>query len=364
LIDATPPILGAGAVAALVQAELDRLGLPPAEVAAAGAAWGLDAPRYHRPRYLSWGATTLPVGARTLVMGVINVTDDSFSGDGLGSDLGVVLARAEALVAAGADVLDVGGESTRPGAPTVPADEERARVEPAVALLARRLRVPLSVDTRKASVAAAAVAAGAGAVNDVTGLRFDPALAGVVAGTGAALILGHWAPRRPSPGAAANAVVPRESASGKASARRIREPADPGGAAAVRGSPPPAGGDPVAEVLAGLAWSIGQALAAGVPRERLAVDPGLGFAKPAWLSLALLRALRRLGALDLPVVVGPSRKGFIGRALGVEAQRGWEGTAAAVALAVAGGAAIVRVHDVARLARVVRMADAVLSAEC
>jgi dihydropteroate synthase len=119
----------------------------------------------------------------------------------------------------------------------------------------------------------------------------------------------------------------------------------------------------VAEVLAGLSWSIDRAVAAGVPRERLAVDPGLGFAKPAWLSLALLRALRRLETLDLPIVVGPSRKGFIGRVLGAEAQHGWEGTAAAVALAVAGGAAIVRVHDVARLARVVRMADGVLSTE-
>jgi dihydropteroate synthase len=363
LIDATPPVLGAAAVAALVQAELARLGLTPAEAVAAAAAWDLATPRPQEPRRLAWGAAPLPIGARTLVMGVINVTNDSFSGDGLGGDLGAVLARAEALVAAGADVLDVGGESTRPGAPTVPADAERARVEPAVALLARRLRVPLSVDTRKASVAGAAVAAGAGAVNDVTGLRFDPALAGVAARAGAALILGHWAPRRPSPGAAAPAVVPRASASGKARARRTRESVDPGQAADGPGTPRGTGGDPVANVLAGLAWSVGQALAAGVPRERLAVDPGLGFGKPAWLSLALLRELCRLGALDLPIVVGPSRKGFIGRALSVEAQHGWEGTAAAVALAVAGGAAIVRVHDVARLARVVRMADAVVGAE-
>jgi dihydropteroate synthase len=128
------------------------------------------------------------------------------------------------------------------------------------------------------------------------------------------------------------------------------------------GAAPPAD-DPIADVLAGLGWSVGQALAAGVPHERLAVDPGLGFGKSARLSLALLRELPRLAALDLPIVVGPSRKGFIGRVLGAEAQYGWEGTAAAVALAVAGGAAIVRVHDVARLARVVRMADAVRSAE-
>jgi len=310
--------------AALVAAELRRLGLAGPDQDAALAALGVASPPAAHCA-LPWGGTSLPLGTRTLVMGVVNVTDDSFSGDGLGRDLGAVLAHGEALVAAGADVLDVGGESTRPGAAVIPADEERARVEPAIGLLARRLGVPLSVDTRKASVAEAALAAGAGAVNDVSGLRHDPALAGVVARAGATLILGHWESRLPG----------------------------------ARWS----GADPVAVVRDGLRWSLERAQAAGVAPERLAVDPGLGFGKPPRVSLALLRGIDRLWALGRPVVIGPSRKGFIGRVLGAEAQLGWEGTAAAVALAIAGGAAMVRVHDVARLVRVVRMADAIVSAE-
>jgi dihydropteroate synthase len=253
-------------------------------------------------------------------MGVINVTDDSLSGDGLGYDLDAVLAYAEALVAAGADILDVGGESTRPGAGPVSAAEERARVEPAIAAIARRLAVPISVDTRKAAVAEAALAAGAGAVNDVSGLRHDRALAAVAARAGAGLILGHW----------------------------------------VTGS----GGEgtPIAEVRGGLRDSMAWALAAGCAPEQLALDPGLGFGKAPRVSLALLRDLAVLRVIGRPIVVGPSRKGFIGRVLGADEQHGWAGTAAAVALAIAGGAAIVRVHDVARLARVVRMADAVVRA--
>ena len=258
-------------------------------------------------------------------MGVINVTDDSLSGDGLGRDLGAALARAEELVASGADILDVGGESTRPGAREVPADEERARVEPAVARIASRLGVPISVDTRKAAVAEAAIAAGAGAVNDVSGLRYDPALAAVAARTGATLVLGHWPP--PSP------------------------PKVGGGEG---------GADPVARVARELRESVSWALGAGCTPDQLAIDPGLGFGKPPSVSLALLRDMSPLRRLGLPLVVGPSRKGFIGHVLGRDEQLGWEGTAAAVALAIAGGADVVRVHDVARLARVVRMADAII----
>ncbi len=308
----------------LLQEEARRLGLTAPEAAGALALLAGAAREPGRPpgpapapRALPWGHTTLSLGTRTLIMGVINMTDDSFSGDGLGRDREAALARAEALVAAGADLLDVGGESTRPGARPVPAAEERARVVPTVEYLASRLKVPLSVDTRKAVVAEAALAAGAGAVNDVSGLRYDPALARVVARAGATLILGHW----------------------RAGLTWTR---------------------PVAAVVRGLRASVARALAAGCAPDRLAIDPGLGFAKPAWVSLALLRELHRLRVLGLPLVVGPSRKGFIGRVLGPEEQFSWEGTAAAVALAIAGGADIVRVHDVARLARVVRMADAIV----
>ena len=308
---------------ALLRAELARIGLPPD---AADETLATGHPAVSTQHSLRWGGRTLALGVRTLIMGVINVTDDSLSGDGLGRDLGAVLARAEALVAAGADILDVGGESTRPGAPGVAAAEERARVEPAIAIIARRLAVPLSVETRKAAVAEAALAAGAGAVNDVSGLRHDRAVAAVAARTGAGLILGHWLPQRAA----------RDATSGE--------------------------GNPVAEVLRGLQESVDWALAAGCVPEQLAVDPGLGFGKAPRVSLALLRDLDALRALGRPLVVGPSRKGFIGRVLGPAEQHGWEGTAAAVALAVAGGADIVRVHDVARLARVVRMADAITRA--
>jgi dihydropteroate synthase len=273
-------------------------------------------------------------------MGVINVTDDSLSGDGLGRDVGAVVARAEALVAAGADILDVGGESTRPGASTVPTAEERARVEPAVAAIARRLAVPISVDTWKAAVAEAALAAGAGAVNDVSGLRHDRAVAAVAARADAALILGHWAPRADRPPSDARSIPRRTPNPG-----RSQETASP-----------------VASVVEGLRESVAWALDAGCTADQLAIDPGLGFGKAPRVSLALLRDLGALRALGLPVVVGPSRKGFIGRVLGPAEQHGWEGTATAVALAIAGGADVVRVHDVARLARVVRMADAIVRA--
>jgi dihydropteroate synthase len=287
--------------------------------------------------FLRWGGRTLALGARTLIMGVVNVTDDSLSGDGLRRDLGAVLARAEALVAAGADILDVGGESTRPGAADVPATEERARVEPAVAVIARHLAVPISVDTRKAVVAEAALAAGAGAVNDVSGLRYGRALAALAARAGAALILGHWAPPRTARQGGTTPAPPRIGGRGGAATSAVA-------------------------IVRELQESVGWALAAGCAPDQLAVDPGLGFGKAPRVSLALLRDLSALRALGLPLVVGPSRKGFIGRVLGPAEQHGWEGTAAAVALAIAGGAAIVRVHDVARLARVARMSDAIVRA--
>ncbi|HZR98571.1 MAG TPA: dihydropteroate synthase [Chloroflexota bacterium] len=358
---------------ALLRAELARLGLPPEALGGAQQAAPLHdhtqhaALGTHQPpaaqhsalspqRSLRWGGRTLALGARTLIMGVINVTDASLSGDGLGRDVDAVLARAEALVAAGADILDVGGESTRPGAGAVPAAEERARVEPAIAAIARRLDVPISVDTRKAAVAEAALAAGAGAVNDVSGLRHDRAVAVVTARAGAALILGHWAPR----GGARPPRLPNPGASGLA-VRPHPNPL-PGGEGEGPLSPwERAGGEgsAVAEALRGLQESVGWALAAGCAPEQLAIDPGLGFGKAPRVSLALLRQLGALRALGWPLVVGPSRKGFIGHVLGPAEQHGWEGTAAAVALAIAGGADIVRVHDVARLARVVRMADAI-----
>jgi len=270
---------------------------------------------------------SLVLGERTLVMGIVNVTPDSFADGGVRLDPARAVEGALAMVEAGADLVDVGAESTRPGAPALAEEEELARLLPVVEGLAGRLRVPLSVDTYKARVADAALARGAAMVNDISGLRFDPALAGVVAARGAGLVLMHHRGR---------------SADMYEHARYS---------------------DVAAEVARELAGRVAAAVAAGVGRERLLIDPGLGFAKRAADSYAALAGLDRLAALDLPILVGPSRKSFVGEPLGgvPPAARAW-GTAAAVAAAVLLGAHIVRVHDVAEMADVVRVADRVASA--
>ena len=252
------------------------------------------------------------------IVAVLNVTPDSFSDGGRfvqagrALDRDAAVAEALALARAGADVLDVGGESTRPGAHEIPADEEIARVVPVLEALAKASPVPLAIDTRKAVVAEAALAAGATIVNDVSGLRHDPALAGVVARAGARLVLGH-----------------------------------------LRGEPATMQDDPrfedaLAEVARELAASAAQAEAAGVARERLVVDPGIGFGKRLEDNLALLANVgelrRRVG---LPVLVGASRKSFLGRLTGEPPGRRDPASHAAAAVAVFAGADAVRVHDVA-----------------
>jgi dihydropteroate synthase len=265
-------------------------------------------------------APDLRAGVRTLVMGILNLTPDSFSGDGLAGGPELALARAEAMVAAGVDILDVGGESTRPGHEPVAEQVELARVLPTLERLAARIAVPISIDTRKAAVAEAALAAGATIVNDVSGLTFDPRLADVASAAGATLIVGHWRQRRPD------------------------DPADL-----------------VDWLVGGLAESVRAATRAGVPRTRLIVDPGLGFAKAPPVSLALLGRLREIRArLGLPLLVGASRKGFIGQVLDQPVERRLEGSLATVALAVAAGADAVRVHDVGPGVQVARMSEAIV----
>ena len=267
-------------------------------------------------------------GSRTLVMGIVNATPDSFSGDGCGADVEAAIARGLAHLDAGADILDVGGESTRPGAASVAAAQECARVVPVIRGLRLRTEAPLSVDTFKAEVAEAALEAGASIINDVWGLRHDRAIASVAARHGATLVIVHNRP-------AAAAVDP------------------------LGGMYPHATyGDLVAEVAAELREAAGWAQDAGVPAGRIWLDPGLGFGKTPPQSLALLRRLTEL-RLGYPLLVGPSRKSFIGRALGLPVGEREEGTAATVALAVAFGADILRVHDVRAMVRVARMADAV-----
>lgn len=273
----------------------------------------VEVPRVDSQPFDRW-----PWGRRTFVMGIINVTPDSFSGDGLVDRLEEVVERARAMVEAGADILDVGGESTRPGHTPVPAEEELRRVIPAIrAIRAALPDIPISIDTSKAVVAEAALAAGATMINDVRGLTGDPAMASLAAQAGVPVVIMHDLEiRRPEE------LIPR----------LVRE----------------------------LAQRIDRALAAGVKWERIIIDPGFGFGKEPELNLLLLRRLRDVTVLGRPLLVGTSRKRTIGYVLGTPPEDRLEGTAATVALAIANGADIVRVHDVAAMVRVVRMSDAVV----
>ncbi len=292
------------------------------------AAYTGHAPVMSRPCYrLSCGAYPLLLGRRTLVMGILNVTPDSFSDGGRCATPSSAARRGLVLVAEGADLIDVGGESTRPGARPVSAREERARVVPVIRSLARRVRVPISVDTSKADVAEAALDAGASLVNDVTALRGDRRMAAVVARAGVPVVLMH---RRGSP---------------RTMQRQTRYRALPD------------------DVIAELRVSIDRALEAGIASRRLLIDPGLGFAKTAGQSLLLLRTLPAWHALGHPLLVGPSRKSFIGAVLNAPVGERLCGTAACVALAIVGGAHIVRVHDVRAMVQVARMTDAILNAD-
>lgn len=266
-----------------------------------------------------------PLGVRTLVMGIVNVTPDSFSDGGAFVGPDDAIAHGLRLAADGADILDVGGESTRPGSDPVTIDDELARVVPVVSGLVSAApdHVALSVDTRRPEVARAALDAGASIVNDVTGAR-DPAMFGVVRDAGAGLVLMHM----------------------------LREPKTM--------QDDPRYDDVVAEVRDFLAARIGAAVAAGVPRDRLCVDPGIGFGKDLGHNLAILHDIGSFADLRVPVMVGASRKRFLGTLTGVDDPSArLEGTAAAVAWCAANGVHVVRVHDVREMARVVRVVDAI-----
>ena len=265
----------------------------------------------------------LRLGERCLVMGILNVTPDSFADAGVLREPADAVAAALRMQADGADLIDLGGESTRPGANPIDAATELARVMPVLEALAGRLTVPISIDTYKSEVAGAACKAGAVIVNDVSGLRNDPALARTVADAGAALIVMH----------------------GRGSSKTMYAEARYD--------------DVAAEVAAELKDSIRLAVEAGVPFERIIVDPGIGFAKQRAHSYGVLARLGDIaGALDRPLLAGPSRKSFLQDALGGRPApaRDW-GTAAAVTAAVLAGAHIVRVHAVAEMTQVVRVAD-------
>lgn len=264
-----------------------------------------------------WAGRELRWGERTFVMAIVNVTPDSFSGDGLLGDPAVAAGYAAQAQADGADLLDVGAESTRPGHDPVPDDVQLARLLPALQAIRPRVSLPISVDTSSAAVAAAALDAGADFVNDIRGLTRDEGLAPLAAARGVPCVVMHDVP--PDPGV-----------------------------------------DLVASVLRELSRRLDRAVAAGVAWERLIVDPGYGFGKDWRQNLELLRRQGELRLLGRPILAGTSRKSTIGRVLGLPVDERLEGSAATVALAIAGGADIVRVHDVRAMARVARMSDAVV----
>ncbi|MBI4461343.1 MAG: dihydropteroate synthase [Acidobacteria bacterium] len=276
---------------------------------------------------LSLPRGVLVLGERTLVMGILNVTPDSFSDGGRFLDPGRAAAHALAMQRAGADLIDIGGESTRPGSTSISAQEELERILPVLQRLRRKLRIPISVDTSKAEVAEAAIAAGAQMINDISGLRFDVRLAKVAKRGEVPLVLAH-----------------------------------------IRGTPktmhklPPAR-NILREVERGLAWSVRTARAAGVRHNQLLLDPGIGFGKTVTENYQLLYQLERLERFRLPLLIGTSRKSFIGKVLdnAPPDERLW-GTAATVAAAILQGVHMVRVHDVAEMLQVARVADAILRA--
>ena len=278
------------------------------------------------------GSRTLQLGERTLLMGVLNVTPDSFSDGGTYLDAQSAVARAFELERAGADIIDIGGESTRPGSDPISAEEELARVLPVLDSLRGQLRVPISLDTQKADVAEAGIAAGTKIINDISALRFDPKLAEVVRRRRVALLLMHMR------------GMPHSMQKG------------------------PFAPDVMRDVITGLRAAMARAERAGIPESKIFLDPGIGFGKRYKQNFEILAHLPQLARLGRPLVIGASRKQFIGWGLAGEGEpwpvekRQW-GTASTVVAAILGGAHMVRVHDVAEMADVARIADAVAAAQ-
>ena len=268
-------------------------------------------------RKVSAGAGLFQWGRRTYVMGIVNLTPDSFSGDGLAADVDSAVTLAVQMEADGADIIDIGAESSRPSASPVSAAEELERLMPGLEAVCAAVKIPVSVDTYKASVAARAIDAGASIINDVWGFLADGEMARVAAGAGVPVVLMH-------------------------NQREARYD------------------DLVPDVIEGLNRSVSVATGAGVDEGNIIVDPGIGFGKTADHNLELLRRLPEIRSMGFPMLLGVSRKSTIGRVLNLPEDDRVEGTAAAVSLSIVGGADIVRVHDVKQMVRVVRMTDAVV----
>jgi dihydropteroate synthase len=283
---------------------------------------------------LSWPNHTLELGPRTAIMGIVNVTPDSFSDGGRFQTAEAALAQAQRLVQAGADIIDIGGESTRPFADAVPAAQEVARVIPVIEQLARRIAQPISIDTAKAEVAEAALEAGASMINDISALRMDPAMGPLAALRQVPVILMHM--------------------QGSPRTMQIKPVYD----------------DVAAEVRGFLARAIDKAVAAGIERSRIIIDPGIGFGKTGRHNMVLIQRLGLLAELDVPILVGTSRKRFIRDLVKTPGQEDpaperpevESGSQAAAAAAILNGAHIVRVHDVANTRAMVRVIDAIRTA--
>lgn len=279
-------------------------------------------------------ATEIVFGSRTYVMGILNVTPDSFSGDGLAGrrdPVRAALEQAERFASEGADILDIGGESTRPGADPVPVDEEITRVLPVVkAVAGARLGVTISIDTYKSAVARACLDTGANWINDVWALEADPQIGSVAAEYGAHLVLMHN----------------RSKASQAVLGRYVGVEYD----------------NLLEEIKTDLLAAARKAMQSGLNREKIILDPGIGFGKTTEQNLELLNRLDEIRALGFPLLLGPSRKSFIGYTLDLPPEDRLEGTSAAVAIGILRGANIIRVHDVKAMVRVARMTDAILRA--
>jgi dihydropteroate synthase len=275
---------------------------------------------------------TLVLGGRTLIMGVLNVTPDSFSDGGAFLDTQAAVARALQMERDGANILDIGGESTRPSAVPISASEELSRILPVLEALRGKLRIPISVDTQKSEVAEAALAAGAELVNDVSALRTDPRLAEVCRRAGVPIVLMHMR------------GTPRTMQQGPFARNVIRD------------------------IMAELREAVPRARRAGIPKSRILLDPGIGFGKSYDQNFEILARLPEFARLGFPIVIGTSRKGFLGKALArpgeasLPSDRRLLGSATTVTASILGGAHIVRVHDVAEIASVARVADAIVDA--
>ncbi len=273
---------------------------------------------------ISFKSFSMDFSRRTFVMGILNVTPDSFSDGGLYFEKSLAIERAKQMVEDGADIIDIGGESTRPGAEPVSLDEELNRTIPVIEVLAREIKVPISIDTYKSVVAEKAINAGASIVNDISGLKFDPEMAKVVAKHKVPVVVMH-----------------------------------------IKGTPRNMQKEPfyenlIVEIKQYLEDSINIALNAGVEKDKIIVDPGIGFGKTFEHNLEIIHKLSEFSTFDRPVLIGLSRKAFIGKILNnAPAQERVEGTAAAVAISIMNGANIIRVHDVKQMVMVAKVADAI-----